>query len=386
MGFRFVDNKRQGGDGAPKKVFYRNRQGEERSRSVDDLLGAAMVLVAESIPDAQWAELPVDALVHWLIDGVENGRADGTPPRGQGYVNNVRTRLRNHFLPVFEGKAIGTISSPALSTFRLSLGEDLPGRRALAPETVTAICHTVDMLFRECVEVGIIPGPPPSEKAFATMTRSFRPNTVRSFEPEERALMLDPEAEPVGLFIAHCLFHAAMREDEIAALALDDVGTKFLSIKRVRLRDGTLGDPGNSERLRDIKLEPELRRHLQKLAWKGFDRKLPILGQLAGVKVKYHLVGSRFRQLQVAVGVVDDVGEPRYTPLEGRHTCIIDWLSKPHDLDELRRKAGIASVERLLETYAKWVFDPTDVETFDLADEELTIELRSAERGADDLV
>nr|WP_314256812.1 hypothetical protein [uncultured Devosia sp.] len=382
MTYRFEANDRAGRGGKANVIVFRDGSRHERRLVVDDFIEAGKIVVKRTEPDPSWAKLPVDALVYWIIDRVENGRPDA-PPRSKGYLKNVRIRLENHFLPVFTGTPVGEIRTSQLSSFRLELGDE-KRKRVLKPSTITGICHTVDMLFRECVEVGVIPGPPPTEAAFATVTRSFRPKTIRYFEPDEQAAVLATE-DPLRLFIAMCLFHAAMHEDEIGAVTLDDIGKEFISIKKVRLPSGELVVPSNTERVREIRLAPELKRHLQIVGWLGFDRSLPIIDQMmpAHTKVRPHLIGSRFRQLQRWAGVVDDDNKAKFTPLEAVHTCIIGWLSKPHDLEEITRQVGMASPERMLDKYMRWVFDPSDVETFDVADAELT-DLLSAQRNGRD--
>lgn len=150
------------------------------------------------------------------------------------------------------------------------------------------------------------------------------------------------------------LAFSGLRIGEARGLSWDNVGDDVLSVERGADASNEVGPVKTPAAMRKVPLGPYLANTLA--VWKnssdGKAGGLVFASEAGGVLTYSNIVNRGVALLQVALGMVDKTGRPRYTPHSFRHFCVSLWIDSGADPKQVAQWVGHESAAFTLDCYA----------------------------------
>ncbi|GGD37573.1 tyrosine-type recombinase/integrase [Croceicoccus pelagius] len=351
-------------DGTPKQAWqvdYRDQSGKRRSKQFSRKKDAEAwftqagweVSKGVHTPDSQ--SVTVAAAADLWIAKVE---ADD---RERSTVDQYKRLSRLHVKPLIGGEKLSRLNRPAIESYRDELLKTRS--RAMAAKAMRALSSILgDAERRGLVAQNV------ARNVKVTRSGRDKPKVEIPTRKELKAL-IDHADDDLRPLVLTAIF-TGLRASELLGLRWQDVDLKAATLTVAQRADRyrQLGPPKSDAGYRTLPIPPALVSELK--AWK---RRCPI-GALdlvfpntqGGVAEYVHVMRRRFRPLQVAAGVCDEVGQdkagkpvlkPRYGLHSLRHAAASAWIKQRIDLKRLQTWIGHSSIQVTLDTYGHLIAD-----------------------------
>lgn len=351
-------------DGTPKQAWlvdYRDQAGQRRSKQfarkkdAEAWFTQAGWEVSKGIHTADSQSVTVAAAADLWIAKVE---ADD---RERSTVDQYKRLARLHVKPLIGGEKLSRLTRPTVEAYRDQLLKTRS--RAMAAKAMRALSSILSDAERRGLVAQNV-----ASKVKVTRTGRDKPKVEIPTRKELKAL-IDHADDDLRPLVLTAIF-SGLRASELLGLRWQDIDLKAatLTVNQRADRYREIGPPKSDAGYRTIPLPPALVSELK--AWKlrcpiG-DLDLVFPNTQGGVAEYVHVMRRRFRPLQVAAGVCEEVGkdkngEPllkaRYGLHSLRHAAASAWIKQRIDLKRLQVWMGHASIAITLDTYGHLMAD-----------------------------
>jgi len=329
-----------------QKTFHRKKE-------ADAWAASTAVAVRQGTHTADSASISVaEAAKLWLRRVEADGRERST-------VRQYRQHVRDHVTPHIGNVKLSQLTTPVVEAYRDTL------LQSLSKPLARAVLASLKALIGEAQRRGL------------TATNPARPVSVRIEGRQKRKLQVGvdvPTTDEVRLILATAagrwrplLIVAAftgLRASELRGLRWHDVDLDkaVLHVRQRADRWNAIGRPKSEAGERTVPLAPVVVSTLRewRLACPNGEAGLVFPNGSGNVESLSNIHRRGIGAVQMAAGIVDGDGRPKYGMHALRHFCASWWIGQGFQAKRLQQMLGHASVTMTFDRYGHWLQDDAD--------------------------